>query len=181
MKLTLILGPMKSGKSFDLIRHFAPLAYTKTTFELYQPLRNVRDSFITSRNGVNLEATKVASLVEALESRATVIGVDEIHMFEPTDVAHVEMLLRRGKDVVASGLDTDYRGRMFDIIRGLLELGPHEVRYRRSVCERCQEPEAVYSQVFEGGIPVTSGMPAVIPDDGTFTYMPACRQCFIKK
>lgn len=181
MKLTLILGPMKSGKSFDLIRYFAPLAYTKKSFDLYQPMRNVRDSLITSRNGVNLEAQKVESLEASLDSRASVIGVDEIHMFEPTDVVHIEMLLKRGKDVIASGLDTDYRGRMFDIIRGLLELGPHEVRYRKSVCERCQEPDAVYSQVFHKGIPVTSGMPAVIPDDGTFTYMPACRQCFVKE
>jgi len=36
MELILILGPMKSGKSFDLISYFMPLKYTNINFSLYQ-------------------------------------------------------------------------------------------------------------------------------------------------
>lgn len=58
MNLTLILGPMKSGKSYELISLFAPLNYTKLKFGLYQSERNVRDSFVASRNGVQLGSGK---------------------------------------------------------------------------------------------------------------------------
>ncbi len=179
MDLTLILGPMKSGKSFDLISHFAPLKYTDIPFVLYQSSRNVRDEHISSRNGVIIEAKKVDSLSDALNKNLSVIGIDELHMFDPKDVAVVAELLNRGVKVVAAGLDIDYKGNMFDIVKGLLELGPKEVKYKRAVCELCRQPVAVYSQVFKKGVPLTGGMPPVIPDDGTFTYQPVCRSCFV--
>lgn len=180
MDLTLILGPMKSGKSFDLISYFAPLKYTDIPHILYQSSRNVRDEHISSRNGVIIEAKKVGSLREALDKNFTVVGIDELHMFDPKDIEVVAELLNRGVKVVAAGLDIDYRGKMFEVVRGLLELGPKEVRYKRAVCELCRQPNAVYSQVFAKGVPLTEGMPPVIPDDGTFTYQPVCRNCFVK-
>lgn len=179
MDLTLILGPMKSGKSFDLISYFAPLQYTDIPHILYQSNRNVRDEHISSRNGVIIKAKKVNSLNEALGEKFSVVGIDELHMFNPADVTVVAELLNRGVKIVAAGLDMDYRGKMFDVVKGLLELGPKEVRYKRAVCELCRQPSAVYSQVFSKGLPLTAGMPSVIPDDGTFTYQPVCRHCFV--
>ncbi len=179
MDLTLILGPMKSGKSFDLISYFAPLKYTDIPHILYQSSRNVRDEHISSRNGVVIEARKVSSLTDALDKNFSVVGIDELHMFDPKDVAVVAQLLKKGVKVIGAGLDTDYKGKMFDIVKALLELGPKEVRHKRAVCELCRQPSAVYSQVFSAGIPLTGGMPPVIPDDGTFTYQPVCRNCFV--
>ncbi len=171
---------MKSGKSFDLISHFAPLKYTDIPFVLYQSARNVRDEHISSRNGVVIEAEKVATLADALQKKSSVVGIDEIHMFDPKDAVVVEELLNRGVKVIAAGLDIDYQGKMFDIVKSLLELGPKEVKYKKAVCEICRQPNAVYSQVFNKGVPLTGGMPSVIPDDGTFTYQPVCRSCFVK-
>ncbi len=170
---------MKSGKSFDLISYFAPLQYTNIPHVLYQSNRNVRDEHISSRNGVIIKAKKINSLSEALDENFSVVGIDELHMFDPKDVATVAELLNRGIKIVAAGLDMDYRGKMFDIVKGLLELGPKEVRYKRAVCELCRQPSAVYSQVFTKGLPLTAGMPSIIPDDGTFTYQPVCRHCFV--
>ena len=181
MSLTLILGPMKSGKSLELIQHFAPLTYSNIPFILYQSARNVRDEHIASRGGVAIGATKVAHIPDNADAPYRVVGIDEAHMFPPEDVRAIEQLLRRGVEVIAAGLDTDYQGKMFDVIRGLFELGPRDVRYKRSVCDVCRTPGAIYSQVLRGGIPLTDGMPPVIPDDGTFTYLAVCRRCFVKK
>lgn len=180
MDLTLILGPMKSGKSYDLISFFAPLKYTIIPFALYQSARHVRDEHVSSRNGVVLEAKKVYSLEESLQENYKVVGVDETHMFSTEDVLVIEKLLKRGVKVVMSGLDLDYRGKMFDVIKGFLELGPKEVRYRRAVCEVCKSPEAIYTQVLHRGVPITQGMPSVIPDDGTYAYQAVCRECFVR-
>jgi thymidine kinase len=180
MDLTLILGPMKSGKSYDLISFFAPLKYTTIPFVLYQSARHVRDEHVRSRNGVFLEARRVLDLKDALTEKYDVVGIDETHMFAKDDIKIIEELLKNKTRVIVSGLDLDYRGKMFPLIQDLFELGPKEVRYRRAVCELCKTPEAVYTQVFNQGIPVTTGMPSVIPDDGTFTYQAVCRHCFVK-
>jgi thymidine kinase len=179
MDLTLILGPMKSGKSYDLISFFAPLKYTNIPYALYQSARNVRDEKVSSRNGVNLEAKKVLSLEEALHSNYQVVGVDETHMFGAEDIEVVRELLKNKVKVIISGLDLDYRGKMFEIIKGFFELGPKEVRYRRAVCELCKSPEAIYTQVFQNGKAMIEGIPSVIPDDGTFSYQAVCRHCFV--
>lgn len=180
MDLTLILGPMKSGKSYDLISFFAPLQYTDIPFALYQPTRNVRDEQIQSRNGIGINAQKITSLKEIIPTSARIIGIDELHMFEAEDVSHIEQLLHEGIKIIASGLDLDYQGKMFAPIQRLLELGPKEVRYRRAVCEICKSPEATHSQVLENSTPLTSGMPPTIPDDGTFDYQARCRKCFVR-
>lgn len=181
MHLTLILGPMKSGKSFDLISTFSPLKYTASSYGLYQPLRNVRDTGIASRSGLTLDAEKVTSLEEVLTRKHDIVGIDEIHMFDLHDVEAIEAMLSRGTRVIACGLDTDYRGKMFDTVRALFELGPSEVRYKRAVCNDCKSFSATHTQVYSHQKPITSGMPPVIPDDGTFTYEPLCRSCFTRE
>ena len=180
MELILILGPMKSGKSFDLISHFAPLQYTDIPFELYQSARNVRDAEIWSRNGISLKAKKVHDLSETLQSDAKVIGIDEVHMFEEDNATYVDELLKRGVKVIVSGLDTSYQGNMFGIVKRLLELGPTEVTYRKSVCEECRVPNAIYTQVFKDNKPLFKGDP-VLPEDGTYIYKPVCRNCFVRE
>ncbi len=179
--LTLIFGPMKSGKSYELISHFAPLQYTDIPFGLFHSVRNVRDQAITSRNGATLIGQKIKSLKSIVGHNYQLVGIDEVHMFEPEDVAIVADLLKNGTAVLCSGLDMDYRGELFETVKRLLELGPKEVRYKRSVCEVCRQPNAVYTQVFNQGQPIITGLPSVLPEDGTYTYEPVCRDCFRRK
>ncbi len=180
MDLTVIMGPMKSGKSYDLISFFAPLKYTALPYALYQSARHVREANVTSRNGSLLPAKRIHTLTEILGNGCKIVGIEEMHMFPPHEVLVIEQLLRMGVRVVASGLDLDYQGRMFESMRSLLELGPKEVRYKRAVCESCKNPDAMYTQVLKDNIPLLEGMPSVIPDDGTYTYRAVCRYCFVK-
>jgi len=179
MKLHLILGPMKSGKSLRLISYFKELRKNGLPFSLFQPLRNVRDDRITSREGISMKAKKIKSLFEIQKSAGITVGLDEVHMFEPDDYRAVKSLLQNNVAVVASGLDKDYRGKTFDIIEKLLGLEPETVEYRKSICERCGSRKAVYTQIFKDGKPVLKGLPPVVPEDGTYAYQPVCASCFI--
>lgn len=180
MDLLLILGPMKSGKSFELISHFAPLKYTSIPFGLFQSVRNVRDDGICSRNGISLGAQKIESIAQILDKNLQVVGIDEVHMFAESEVENIKKLLEQGTKVIISGLDMDCYGKLFPIVRKLLELGPKDVKYRRAVCEICGNPNAVYTQISKDNKPVLAGLPQVVPDDGTYTYTATCPKCFVK-
>jgi len=179
MHLTLILGPMKSGKSLDLISYFSPLEYSNESFGLYNSALNIRDENLESRNGVFLKSKKIKSLKEINETDLKHIGIDEIHMFEEDDAAVIKEFLKAGTRVIVSGLDMDYKGELFPIIKKLLELGPREVRYRRAACEHCKNLDAVYTQVYLNDKIIKDNFPSVIPEDGKFIYRPVCRRCFV--
>lgn len=173
---------MKGGKSFDLISRLAHLEYTQIPFAFFNSAKNTRDKNIFSRNGnTELKAKKINSLSEIEPGNLKIVGIDEIHMFEASDVPALAELLKQGIEVVAAGLDLDYQGQIFPVIKKLFELGPKEVVYRQAVCERCKIPGAVYTQILKDGQAVLGGLPLVLPEDGTYQYMPVCRNCFIKK
>ncbi len=181
VELTVVLGPMKSGKSLELISLLSPLQYTRMTHRVYQSARHVRDTDVISRSGGALRTTKVTDLRAALLEPFEVIGVDEIHMFSLGDIVVVKQLLARGTRVIAAGIDLDHRGELFAPVKALFELGPDTVIYRRAVCDICLEFTATHTQVLADGVPFTTQLnrSEALPDDGTFTYESRCRSCFI--
>ena len=128
-----------------------------------------------------IEAKKVGDLSEALEKPYDIVGVDEVHMFDEKEADVIEELLKRGTKVVVSGLYADYRGKMYDIVRRLFELGPKQVTFKRAACEVCKKPDAVFTQILDENGPILGGLPPSIPEDGTYTYKPVCRHCFVKE
>lgn len=180
MKLILIMGPMKSGKSFELINYFAPLKYTKKKFALFHPVENIRDEQINSRNGIQIESTKISTVKNILDRDYDVIGIDEIHMFSESEADHIAQLLKQGSEVIISGLDLDHTGKLFPIVKKLMEIGPTEIRKKKAVCEICQDHNATHTQVLYHDRPLGKDAPPSIADDGTYTYKAVCRNCFIR-
>lgn len=179
MSLHLILGPMKSGKSLELIATISPFQYTKKKLEVIQPLKNVRDKKLRSRIGVSIDAQKVKSL-RLLDVDADVIGIDEIHMFHEDDADKINQWISSGKEVYASGLDLDYSARLIPIIKRLYELQPETIVYKKSVCDTCGTFNARFSSIIFEGKAIKEGLPSVVPDDGTYLYQASCRECFLE-
>jgi thymidine kinase len=177
---TLILGPMKSGKSLELIARVAPYEFANQEVLYIQPEANVRDQGITSRIGINTKAQTVKSLKD-VTSPFDVIGIDEIHMFDPNEVEIIEQWLVEGKSVFISGLDLDYRARMPSMIILLLQLKPDKLIFKIAVCDICKEYRAQFTQILHKDKPVLSGLPLISPEDGTYAYQARCRNCFVKK
>lgn len=188
-QLILIIGPMKSGKSGDLFSFFGPLGFSNIPWTAYMPSRNTRDNTIWSRmgrGGIKFDQSKVQkvdSLECALETKDRVIGVDEVHMFDPNQADIVKKLLAQGKDVVAAGLDMDYRGVVYEIVTRLMMLGPDEIIVHQAVCDVCKQWNAHFTQILHNGIPVLEGLPSIIPDDKTheYDYQSRCREHFVIK
>lgn len=179
MPLTLILGPMKSGKSLELIARVAPHEFADSRVLYVQPKANIRDEGVSSRLGINTKAASVKSL-KSIKEGFDVIGIDEVHMFAVKDIDCIEKWLRQGKALFISGLDLDYRGKMPPIIKKLLELKPEKTIMKHAVCDSCKKYEAQFTQIFHKDKPVLGGLPIIVPDDGTYRYNASCRTCFVK-
>jgi len=180
MAFTLIIGPIKSGKSLELIARVAPYEFANKKVVYVQPHKNVRDDGITSRLGISTNAQRVKTLAEVADD-VDVIGIDEVHMLPVSDAAYIEDWLKRDKEVVVSGLDIDYSATLTPMVVKLLQLKPDLVINKLSVCEVCRQHNAQFTQIIDNGKLVLGGLPAVVPEDGTYQYQARCRACFKKK
>jgi thymidine kinase len=188
-ELILIVGPMKSGKSWDLISRVDPLFYSDIPWSAFMPAANTRDKTIWSRlgkTGIQIspaKVRKVESLECALKEDDEVIAIDEVHMFSPDQSKFFDKLLKQGRQIIAAGLDMDYRGIVYEIIIGLLSLGPSEVKCHAAVCDVCRKPNARFTQILYNDQPVLEGLPSVIPDDKShqYKYQARCRTHFARK
>lgn len=178
MDLILILGPMKSGKSLTLIKFFNSLD-KNVKFGVFQPVANVRDDNVRSRNGLKIESTKINTFAEIINDDLEIIGVDEIHMFPREEIKYIKKILKQKKKIIISGLDRDYQGKIFPIIKELINLSPKKIYLRKARCEICGQP-AEFNQILKNNQPILKGLPASVPDDGTYEYKTVCRKCFIK-
>lgn len=178
MALTLIVGPMKSGKSLELIARVAPYQFAKEKVLYVQPVKNVRDAGISSRVGLQAQAEKVKSLADVRQN-FDIIGIDEFHMFNESDARIIQQWLIDGRQVFISGLDVDYRGKLIPIMSRMYELKPEQIIIKEAVCEVCQQYTAKYTQILQSKKPITKGLPVVVPEDGTYTYQTRCRTCFV--
>lgn len=176
---TLILGPMKSSKSSELLSRMSPYEHTDQKVLYVQPEANVRDTGIRSRLGISTAALNVQSLHD-VDSDFDVIGIDEVHMFDEQDHHVIDRWLNEGKIIIASGLDLDYRGKMMPIIIRLYELKPDKLITNKAVCDSCKKYDARFTQILQNGVAIHSGLPHVVPEDGTYEYQARCRNCFVK-
>lgn len=178
MSLTLIVGPMKSGKSLELIARMSEFQHSTLNSVLVHPKLNVREEKVRSRLGPELDALKLDSLRDLDCKEYDVIGVDEAFMFPLEDVDVIKDWLINGKQVLLSSLDMSAMGNLVDFIKRVYLLKPDEIILKTAVCESCKSFGAQFTQILKRNTPIKSGLPDVVPDDGTYEYRPVCRACF---
>ncbi|OGM11006.1 hypothetical protein A2Z22_04040 [Candidatus Woesebacteria bacterium RBG_16_34_12] len=182
--LTVIWGPMFSGKTAALIEEIARSGYADKISINVKPANDNRykeDSIVTHA-GAEVKAfnvdqsnpEKILVLVKEKEDaggRVDIIGIDEGQFFVPKEpdrlVSVVEELLRQGKDVIVAGLAVDANDEPFGAMPILVAKADKPV-FRTAVCtyrsddgEVCGEDATkterlvdVYEQVVVGGVEI---------------------------
>lgn len=183
-RIELVIGPMFSGKSTELIRRLNRYKACNETIcvlkpvidDRYDKLSLVSHDKVVSRH----PALTVGSLAE-FESKyprilqtASVIGIDEGQFFP--DVIHaVEWANNLKKKIVVTALSGDYRQQMFDTIAHLLPKCD-QVNCLTAICQECKQNEAAFTWK------KTQTDDAVVQIDvgGQDKYLPLCRNCWHK-
>ena len=169
--LHLIIGPMFSGKTTELIRLTSiQEAIGRSVRIIKHEIDNRYDAqCAVTHSGTIKKASAISSLLEIAESaEEDVIGIDEGQFFEDL-VEATKTLLRRGKVVIIASLDGDFK---MEPIGNTLQLIPraHRVEKLRAICAVCRRNEAPFTMKKEVG----SG---VVEIGGKDKYLAACEEC----
>jgi thymidine kinase len=172
--IEVVVGPMFSGKSEELIRRLRRAEIARQRVQIFKPVIDERYAVneIVSHSGLEIPSDNVARAGEVLQKvqpRTEVVGIDEAQFLGDELVDVCTQLANSGKRVIVAGLDTDYRGRPFEPMPRLLAIA-EEITKLLAICVRCGNP-AVHTQRL-----VESEELIVVGASGM--YEARCRRCF---
>ena len=176
--LELIVGPMFSGKSEELIRRVNRAVIARQQVQVFKPALDDRYDAVAvaSHDGRKVAAVPVASVadIEArLEPETRVVAIDEGQFLSDELVPLALDLADAGKRVIVAGLDLDFRGEPFGPIPALLAQA-EAVEKLTAIC-RCGRA-ATRTQRLIGGHPAHYSDPVILVGAAE-SYEPRCRAC----
>ena len=172
--IEVICGPMFSGKSEELIRRLRRAMIARKRVEVFKPSIDNRysEDEIVSHGDLRMKSQVVSDAAQIpgrIDWRSEVVGIDEANFIGPKLVDVAQQLADSGKQVIISGLDTDYLGRPFAPIPDLLALA-ESITKTLAICVRCGNP-AKHTQRLRGS-------EDLIVVGAAEMYEARCRRCF---
>jgi len=184
LTLEVIMGPMFSGKTSELIRLVEREVYAKRKGAIFKIAFDKRYSAkqVVTHNGLRYDAYSVASSSDGLHKIEELtnskgldaIGVDEVNFF-PLELVGVLDRLADARKVIACGLNLNFRAEPFPTTMQLAARADR-VRYLSAVCVVCGQ-EATRTQRLIGGKPAPKESPTIVVG-GKEMYEPRCRTCY---
>ncbi|AST09285.1 thymidine kinase [Murmansk poxvirus] len=170
--IQLILGPMFSGKSTDLIRRVKRYQIAKYDCIIIKHSNDTRygigNVFTHDNNSYSaVQTNKLFDLMDMVE-KFSVIGIDEGQFFQDI-VEFCETMANKGKIVIVAALDGTFQRKPFGHILDLIPLS-EMVTKLTAVCMKCFK-EAPFSRRIgsETEIEIIGGKDK---------YLSVCRKCY---
>lgn len=163
-------GPMKCGKSEQLIREANRQKIAGKNVKVFKPLMDDRFSNdnIQDRNGNKFEAINIEKIEEIENYDADVYLIDEFQ-FLTGDIDSIQKLASKGKKFYVAGLNLTAERKPFGKMGDLLCCADN-VQMMTAICECCGAEDAVYNYCKvekKGDILI-----------GDSIYMPLCINCY---
>jgi thymidine kinase len=137
----LFCGPMKSGKTKEILLKYDILSHIKGCNILFiKPKIDTRTkSIITRYNNKsipchNIDEKNPKEILTYVTKECNVIIIDEIQFFSKKIIKIIEKLLKKDIYIIAAGLDSDYRGKGFGPVPELMVLAS-KVHKLSGICE----------------------------------------------
>jgi thymidine kinase len=166
---------MFSGKTEELIRRMKRAKFAKLRVEIFKPSIDVRysEEDVVSHDRNVIQSTPVDSSQNILlmADGIDVVGIDEAQFFDESIIEVAQTLANRGVRVIIAGLDTDFLGKPFGPMPGLMAIA-EDVQKVHAICVRC------------GGLAnhshrLSASKKLVVLGEKD-TYEPLCRDCYNK-
>ena len=176
-KLVVIVGPMYSGKTSELIQFVEIYSLGKKKFKAFKPVIDDRydDTHIVSHTNTKVKAfpiTNPKEIISKVNNEESAVFIDEIQFFSEDLAEVIQELIFRGIDVYCSGLDLTYKNNPFKTT-ALVMAYADEVIKKKAVCHECGEYAGTISyKTVENGGEIDVG--------GFDKYIAVCRSCYSK-
>jgi len=176
-----IIGPMYSGKSEELIRRIRRIKIAKQKVQVFKPEIDNRYSNVdvVSHCGTKVDAVPVKDsdqILALIDEDTQVVAIDEVQFFDKGIIEVITRLADNNKRVICAGLDMDFRGVPFGPIPALLAVAEF-VDKIQAICVVCGNP-ATRTQRLINGKPAKYEDPIVLIG-ATESYEARCRKCHI--
>jgi thymidine kinase len=143
-KLSVICGPMFSGKTDEMIRRLRRAKIANHLIFCFKPVIDNRygaTNTLASHSHAFFASTpiKTSSDIERVMSEVkekALIGIDEVQFIDDKIVTVVLDLLEKGQDIIVSGLDLDFKRRPFQITATLLAHAEKVSKFS-AICVKC--------------------------------------------
>ena len=181
--IEVVVGPMYSGKSEELIRRLKRAKIAKLNIIVFKPHIDDRysKSDVVSHSGDSIEAIpieKPSDIYDLIDEDIQVVGIDEVQFFDEDIVNIAVDLANKGVRVIAAGLDMDFKGEPFGPTPRLLAVAEF-VDKIQAICSVCGQP-ATRSQRLIDGKPARYDDP-IIQVGAVESYEARCRKCHVVK
>ncbi|BFU24901.1 thymidine kinase domain containing protein [Entamoeba histolytica HM-1:IMSS-B] len=173
--IQLIIGPMFSGKTTELIRLIKRFRYSKKTTVVIKYSKDTRygsEDEAISHDKESWKAIPTMKLMPVLETALNyeVIGIDEGQFF-PDLIEFSEACASYGRLVIIAALDGTFQRKPFGQITDLIPLC-ESVKKLSAVCVNCGKKAAFSLR--------TSSEESIEVIGGVDKYCAVCRKCFYK-
>ena len=181
--IEVVIGPMYSGKSEELIRRLKRAKIAKQNVIVFKPGIDDRYSKddVVSHSGYAINAVaiqKSSQIYDYIQNDTQVVGIDEVQFFDDEIVDIAIDLANKGIRVIAAGLDMDFKGEPFWPTPRLLAVAEF-VDKIQAICSVCGQP-ATRSQRLIDGKPAKYDAP-IIQVGAVESYEARCRKCHVVK
>ena len=171
--IEVICGSMFSGKTEELIRRLKRAQFAKQKIATFKPTIDKRysDLDVVSHDSHSISCTpiKTPSRMLQIDDDVEVVGIDEAQFFDETIIGVVTELANRGIRVIIAGLDTDFLGKPFGPMPGLMAIA-EDVQKVHAICVRCGDLAMYSHRLSKSDKLVELGEKDI--------YEPICRACF---
>jgi thymidine kinase len=172
--IEVVVGPMFSGKSEELIRRLRRAEIARQRVQIFKPAIDRRYSAngIVSHSGLEIASEPVENadqLVSRVKKSTQVVGIDEAQFLGGKLVEACTALADSGRRVIVAGLDTDFMGRPFEPMPQLLVVA-EEITKLLAICVQCGNPAVHTQRLFKSDELIVVGASGM--------YEARCRKCF---
>lgn len=175
-KITVIVGPMYSGKTSELLSYAEIYKLGKKRYQIFKPIidNRYRLQEIRSHSGMKESAIPIAHSADA-EGYITdekAIFFDEVQFFDRELADVVKRIRHLGKDVICAGLDMSFKENPFETTALLLCLADVVIK-KRAVCHECGEYNGIITYKYVDN-------ESEIDVGGFDKYFAVCLDCYHK-
>lgn len=174
-------GPVKSGKTREILNRVDKIKYIENcNYVFIKPKIDTRNDTVISRFGnlsfecIFVDENNPSEILNEIDENIDILLIDEIQFFSEDIIPTIKKLLQLNIHIIASGLDTDFRGELFGKIPELMTIAT-QIHKLTGICdyEGCSK-QSLRSQRLVNGKPAHISEPLNSIDGVESIYESRC-------